>query len=123
MSKNRALHLAEQVRQVVSQSLYFDLRDPALDGVTITRVKVTPDLQYADFRFTTLNDEDTEMAHAALERAVPALRRVIAGKINLRRVPNLRFHIDDDMIAERRIGDILEKLHIPPAEEDETRDT
>ncbi len=113
--------LAEQFRQVIGEALLFEMRDPSLDSVTITRVKVSPDLQFVDIRFTSGGDEEeARQAEQALNGAAGAFKRIITRKIKLRRVPNLRFHIDDDMVAEERIGRILKNLNIPDEEGDET---
>ena len=117
--RNQAL--AEQLRQILSKALYFDMRDPSIEGVTITRVKVSPDLQYADVRFSIAEDgRDPATAVQALNRAKGALKGVLARKMNLRKVPDLRFHYDEDADAERRISQILQGLDIPEQETDES---
>ncbi len=117
---NRTLVLAEQIRQILSSALCFKMRDPQLEGVTFTRAKVSSDLQFADILFTyPEEDKKLEAVSHALNRAKGAFKRIIAQKIKLRRVPDLRFHPDDDLSAERRIGAILAQLEIPPQEEDE----
>ena len=113
--------LGEQIRQILSTAICFEMRDPALEGVTVTRVRVSPDLQVADVRFTwPEEDGDIEPVLIALDRATGALKRIIAAQVRLKRVPNLRFHPDMDVAAERRIGQILDTLDIPPAEDDES---
>jgi len=109
--------LNEQYRQILSSALLFEMRDPELKDITITRVKLTPDFQFADVRFTLYDDEKSpEKTLRALERARGMLKRILSGQINLRRAPELRFHYDEDIAAERRIGEILENLDIPPEE-------
>jgi ribosome-binding factor A len=103
--------LEEDVRQVLASALMFEMRDPGLDGVTVTRVKLSPDLSYADVRYTLMSSEAQKgKAQQSLERAAGALKREISSRIKLRRMPNLRFHFDDMVEEERRIGKILEDL-------------
>jgi len=118
---HRSRVLAEQFRQILSEAVYFDMRDPSIEGLTITRVKVSPDLQFADVRFTIAEDgRDPGNAVMALNRAKGALKRIIASKVSLRKVPDLRFHLDEDVDSERRISDILRELDIPKQESDES---
>lgn len=112
MSTHRLNNLAEQVRQVLSHALSFEMGDPGFDGVTITRVRLSPDLQFADVLFTELDDDtDPQVPLESFRRAKGALKRMIAQRVQMRRVPELRFHVDEDVVAERRIGKILEKMH------------
>ena len=121
MPSNRPIVLAEQIRRIVSEALYFQLRDPNLDGVTITRVKASPDLQYADVFFS-LSGENPNPGKAtrALQQARGPLKRQLAKNISLKRVPELRFHHDEALAAEQRISDILSKIEIPEPDSNET---
>ena len=117
---NRAMVIGERIRQLISTAICFEMGDPDLAGVIITRVKVSPDYQFADIRFTYPEEEcGAETVVRALNRAKGAIKRVLASQIKLRKVPELRFHPDEDVRAERRIGKILEDLDIPPKEDDE----
>jgi ribosome-binding factor A len=117
---NRSVVLAEQFRQIISEALLFEMRDPNLRELTVTQVSVSADLQFVDLRFTTGTDETRDdQALAALNRAKGALKRVISRKVKLKRVPDLRFHIDDAVRAEARINQILENLDIPEKDPDE----
>jgi ribosome-binding factor A len=112
--------VAEEIRQLLSQALLFDIRDPRLEGVTLTGVRVSPDLQYADLRFT-IGEDDPDIARVlqAFERARGFFKRLLAKNLRLRRIPDLRFHFDDRVEAERRINQILQGLHIPDPEPDD----
>lgn len=104
--------IEEQIRQVLSALLHRRVRDPALDEITITRVKVSPDLQFADVRYTFLEDDtrSAEEVDAGFARAKGALKRMLASRINLRRIPDLRFHLDRDVYQERRIEELLNQI-------------
>jgi len=116
---NRADALAEQIRQIISEAILFEMRDPALEGITITRVRVSRDLAYADIRFTPQDDvRDPETVARSLQRAAGAFRRFLSQKTKLRRTPQLRFHFDEDVVAERRISDILQNMDISREEDD-----
>ena len=106
--------VSEQIRQLVSSAVHFELRDPRLQDVTITRVKVSPDLQFADIRFASLTEErDPNLVLTGLNKAKGALKRYVAHRLKLRKIPEFRFHVDEDLIAEQRIGELLKDLHVP----------
>lgn len=109
---HRMEQLAEDVRQVLASALMFEMRDPGLDGVTLTRVKLSPDMSYADVRYTLMADASPRhTAQKSLERAAGALKRELSSRLKMRRMPTLRFHYDDMVEEERRIGEILEDLN------------
>lgn len=105
---SRPDRVGEQVRQELSQILAQQVHDPGLGFLTLTRVKVTPDLQLARVLYTVLGDEKQRReTQQALERAIPFLRRQIASRIRLRRVPELQFFYDKAIEHQDRIEQIL----------------
>ena len=86
-----------------------EVHDPGIGFVTLTRVKVSPDLQLARVYYTLIGDDESASARPrrALERATPFLRRQIGSRIRLRRVPELRFQFDESVENQDRIERIL----------------
>ena len=119
---HRRESVAEHVRQVLSYALNFEMGDPGLEGLALTHVKLSPDFQYADVLYALPEGDTEEEAEAALNRAKPALRRAVAQKVKMRRVPELRFHIDRGMAATQRIEAILETLKTTPGSDHDDRD-
>jgi ribosome-binding factor A len=111
MQGSRPDRVAEQIRQEVSQMLATEVRDPGIGLVTLTRVKVSPDLQVARVYYTLMGDEKEQKATAkALERATPFLRRQLSQRLTLRRVPELHFHFDRSVGHQDRIERVLLEL-------------
>jgi len=91
--------------------LATEVRDPGVGLVTLTRVKVSPDLQVARIYYTQMGDEKEQKQTAkALERASPFLRRQLAARLSLRRVPELHFHFDKSVGHQDRIERVLLEL-------------
>ena len=100
--------VGEQIRQELSQILSQQVHDPGIGFLTLTRVKVTPDLQLARVLYTVFGDEkQRKETQRALERALPYLRRQIGSRIRLRRVPELQFFYDESVVHQDRIEKIL----------------
>jgi len=84
------------------------VHDPGVGFITLTRVKVTSDLQLARVLYTVMGDEKQKKETVkALERAIPFLRRQIGSRIRLRRVPDLQFFYDESIEHQDRIEQIL----------------
>ncbi len=104
----RADRVGEQIRQELSQILSQQVHDPGIGFLTLTRVKVTPDLQLARVLYTVFGDEKQKKeTQKALERALPYLRRQIGSRLSLRRVPELQFFYDQSVEHQDRIEQIL----------------
>lgn len=100
--------VGEQIRQELSQILSQQVQDPGLGFLTLTQVKVTPDLQLARVLYTVFGDEkQRKETQRALDRALPYLRRQIGSRVRLRRVPELQFFYDESVAHQDRIEKIL----------------
>lgn len=88
--------------------LQRDVHDPGIGFVTLTRVKVSADLQVVRVYYTVIGDERTRTNTAkALGRATPFLRRHIGERVRLRRVPELFWEYDESVEKQDRIEKIL----------------
>jgi ribosome-binding factor A len=111
MQGSRPDRVGEQIRQEVSQILSTEVRDPGVGLVTLTRVKVSPDLQVARIYYTLMGDEKAQKETArAIERATPFVRRQLGARLSLRRVPELHFHFDKSVGHQDRIEQVLLEL-------------
>ncbi len=125
MANTRPEKVAEQIRMELSQLLARDVHDPGIGFITLTRVTVTPDLQLARVYYSIIGDEKAQQATAkAIHRAAPFLRRQIAQRIRLRRVPELEFFYDKSVAQHDRVEQILQELKAeadarPPVPQDD----
>ena len=115
MQGQRPQRVGDQIREDLSDIIRRELKDPGVGFVTITHVKVSPDLQVARVYYTTLGDEDARRATAkALQRASAFLRRQIGARIRLRRVPELHFTFDASVERGQRIEQLLREIKDGP---------
>lgn len=120
------LRVGELVRHAMAQMLSRgDISDPVLEKhvVTVSRVKMSPDLKLATVYVMPLGGKDEPEVIAALERHKKFLRGEIAHEVNLKFAPEVRFRIDDSFDTVSRIDAILNSEHVKrdlegPAEED-----
>lgn len=108
---SRTIRLGEQIRQDLGDLLAREVRDPGIGFVTITRVRVTDDLLQARAFYTSLGDAAAaEKTARALDRALPFLRRALAHRLGLRRVPDLTFAVDESIGHQARVEELLEQI-------------
>lgn len=110
---HRPDRVGDQIRQEISELLTRGtVHDPGIGFITLTRVKVSADLQVARVFYTSLGDEKARRETArALDRATPFFRRHIGSRLQLRRVPELEFRFDESIANQDRIEQILQELH------------
>ena len=113
MASHRPDRVGEQIRDELSTLLTRGaVHDPGIGFITLTRVKVSPDLQVARVMYTSLGDDKARKETAkALTRATPFLRRQIGSRVRLRRVPELEFRFDESIEQQDRLEQILRDLH------------
>jgi ribosome-binding factor A len=117
MSHSRPDRVADQIRQELGQLITREVHDPGIGFLTITRVKVTADLQQARVFYTTIGDDKARKESArALGRATPFLRRLVGQRLRLRHVPELQFLYDESIEQQDRIERIIQDIHAERAE-------
>ncbi len=109
----RTARVAELVRIKVASALTTAFSDPRLQGIVVTRVEVTADLQIARVFVRTSDSHDEqarEQMMRGLKAASPRLRRMVAQALDLRRAPELRFQFDSGIDAADRIEELLRDI-------------
>lgn len=115
--------VAERVRIVLSELLLREVADPRLKNITVTEVKLDPELMFADVFVNALGDEDRhEDVMQGLQRARGFLRREVSKRMRLRNAPELHFHWDVTLERGERINRLIAALDIPPADTDPESD-
>ncbi len=103
--------LGDQIRAEISDLLAREVHDPGIGFITVTRATVTSDLQIARVYYTTLGSESARKDTAkALGRATPFLRRQLAGRLRLRRAPELEFRFDQSVEHQDRIERLIYQI-------------
>ena len=92
----RAAKLAQRIKVVVAEGLRGRVKDPRVEGITVTDARVTNDLQHATIYYTVLGDETAQSdAKTGLERAKGVLRAEVGKNITVRLTPTLEFVADE----------------------------
>ena len=121
----RQLRVGEELRHALAWVLERgELRDPDLVGrsVTVTEVRISPDLHKATAFVVQLGGGDAELVVAALTRARPFLRGQIAKSVKLRHVPELSFQIDESFDTYSHIDSLLRMPNVARDLQDDDED-
>ena len=110
-SSRRPEQMAETLRQVITDGLTREVRDPRVGFVTITGVLVTNDLSHARV-MVSVPGEETEKARAleGLQSAAGFLRSRAARALTTRTVPELHFELDRGLEHAARINELLNTI-------------
>ncbi len=111
MSYARIERISQEVKRELSAVIPM-LKDPRIPTmVSITAVRVSKDLSYADIYVSVLGTPEQQRdAIRGLESAKSFLRREIASKVQLRITPELIFHADDSIAEGARICDLINRV-------------
>ena len=110
MSGERMRRVDEAMREVLSDVLSHDLKDPRVGFVTVTDVKTSPDLRHARVYVSVLGDEDAvEASLEGLRSAHGYIQGRVASELRLKNTPTLQFLYDDSADRGLRIAEIIEE--------------
>lgn len=110
MDQHRTQRVSEAIREELSEMISFELSDPRVIGVTVTSVEASPDGRHAQVKVALSGDPgEQRRALGGLDHAAPFLRRQLAARLALRRVPELHFSTDRFADADSRIDTLLKR--------------
>jgi ribosome-binding factor A len=110
-SRRRPDQVAGTLRQVITEGLAREVRDPRVGFVTVTGVLVTSDLSHARIMVSVPGEEaERTRALEGLKSAAGFLRSRVARALSTRTVPELHFELDEGLSHAARINELLEGL-------------
>ncbi len=96
------------LREIASMITRGEIRDPRIGFITITHVKLSPDLKEAKVYFSQIGtDEEKTNSAEGLKSAVGYIRRCLGSRLQLRSVPTLRFYLDETVEYAEHIDELL----------------
>ena len=112
MQGRRVDRIEEQLRIELSEIVEREIQDPRVHFVTMSRVKVTPDLGQARVFITVLGSaEERKKALQGLRSAANFVKRSLAKRLHhLRRIPDLIFEYDETVEKDMRLEQLLEQI-------------
>lgn len=111
MGSRRTAKIAEAIREVVSTTILFELRDPRIKNVTVLHVEVAGDLRSAKVSVSVMGeDKDIRLTMSGLTAARGFIQSKIASRLDLQYTPVLSFVLDDGVKKSIEASRILREL-------------
>ncbi len=122
MLHSRIKRVQGEYKQELAKIIAYDLSDPRMEFVSVTGVKISRDLREAIVHISLL-DDDPKIAQEiveALEAAIGDIKRILATRISLKRLPDPHFKLDTATRDAYRLFNIMEEIkheeEAPPGE-------
>jgi ribosome-binding factor A len=110
MGSDRLRRVDEAVRQVLSDAVTQDLKDPRVGFVTVTAVRTSPDLRHARVFVSVLGEQEERQASLeGLQSAHGFLQRRVAAELRLKHTPTLAFEYDDSIDRGMRVSELIDR--------------
>ena len=107
----RIERLQQLMLEVIAETVQRELEDPRIGLVTITRIKLTPDLFSATVFWSTLDEgAKRRTTERGLTDALPLLQRAVATNVRMRITPKLSLRFDDSLERAGRLEGIFQQL-------------
>src|SRR5204863_9153652 len=96
MKAHRIARVAEAIREVASETILFEMRDPRVKSVTVTRAEVSGDLQHAKVYVSIMGSaKEQQLTMHGLRHAAGFIQSKLAQRLQTRFTPVLQFVLDE----------------------------
>jgi ribosome-binding factor A len=108
MDERRAKRISEAMREELAEIVGYEMSDPRVAGIDVVDVHVSPDLRHAQVMLAAEHGAG-EDALAALVGARGFLRRQLAARLELHRMPDLHFALEA-LESGARLGNLMKRV-------------
>lgn len=112
MANHRIDRVGMEIKREVNVILQKKVRDPRVEGVTITEVQMLGDLSAAKVYYTVMSDlaSDNQKAQLGLEKATGTIKRELGKNLTMYKIPDLIFEKDNSIAYGNKIDQLLRAL-------------
>ena len=114
MASNRAEKVSDLLKKEISLIITNEIKDPRLQNINITAVKVTDDIGIATVFYSIIGESihksDSKIDDKILKKFSGMIRSNLAKKIKIRRVPKILFRFDESIEYSENIEKLLRNL-------------
>jgi len=117
MKTHRMARVAEAIREVASETILFELQDPRVKRVTVTRAEVSGDLQHAKIFVSVMGDEkEQQLTMHGLRHAAGFVQSKLAKRLQTRFTPVVTFVLDEGVKKSLEMTRLINEALGKPAE-------
>jgi ribosome-binding factor A len=108
MKSHRLARVSEVIREVASEVILFELRDPRIKFTTVTRAEVSADLQHAKVYVSVMgSDRDRDLTMHGLRSAAGFVQKKLGDRMKTRFIPMVEFVLDEGMKNSMEVARLL----------------
>ena len=111
MNSVKIERINSSIKRELSYILANEVKDRAINFVTITAVRTTNDLSYCKVYVTVFKEELKEDALKSLKNAKGFIRKSLASRVDIRHIPELDFVYDESLEYGKRIEEKIKEIH------------
>jgi len=117
---NRLDKVSSLIKEELSLIFLHRVQNPKLSIITITNVKMSPDLRHSKIYLSVYDKEKRDLVLERVNEIKGLIRSELAGKIQIRFVPELHFFIDDTLDYVEKMEGLFKKIHENDNEKNES---
>lgn len=123
MKSHRLARVSEVVRETAANAILFELKDPRVKNVTVTRAEVSADLQHAKIYVSIMGSEkEQQLTMHGLKSAAGFIQTKVAKQLTTRFVPHIAFVVDEGVKKSIEIARLIREAHEQSAAANPTGD-
>jgi ribosome-binding factor A len=108
MKSHRLARVSEVIRETAANAILFELKDPRVKNVTVTRAEVSGDLQHAKVFVSVMGSErEQQLTMHGLKSAAGFIQTKVADRLTSRYVPHVTFVLDEGVKKSIEIGRLI----------------
>jgi ribosome-binding factor A len=112
MKSHRLARVAEVIREVAASTILFELKDPRVKNVTVTRAEVSADLQHCKVYVSVMGTErEQKLTMHGLESAAGFVQTKLADRLTTRFVPHVTFVLDEGVKKSIEISRLIREAN------------
>jgi len=111
MPSYRVEKVASLIKEELSLIFLHKIQDPSLSIITVTNIKMSPDLRHTKVYLSVYDKDKRQEVLDKVNELKSWIRTQLAGRIQIRFVPELDFYIDDTLDYVEKIEGIIRKIH------------
>jgi ribosome-binding factor A len=110
MKTHRLARVAEVIREVAAETILFELQDPRIKNVTVTRAEVAADLQHAKVYVSIMGTpKEQDLCLHGLQHSAGFIQSKLGSRMKTRFTPALKFVLDEGVKKSLEITRILKE--------------
>lgn len=116
----RILRINAEIQRAVSQIITFELKNPSITGIiSVVKVDTTNDLEYSKIYVSIFTEGNREEVFNLIKHSAGYIRKELAKKVDLRKMPYLQFYLDTSLDEHTKIDELIKQANITEKENDD----